>query len=261
MWRWTIGLLAMAAVLVHADDAPRTLQMTIGDYPPYTGLALPHHGILTAVVIAAFDRAGIHVNLVETPNNRAITGVQMGLYDGSFGWARTPEREKSMYYSDEVMPLRMVFCQQRDKQYHWQTLSDLAPWRVGVTIGDFYSDEFQALIDSGRLKVDAATSDMINLHKLAAGRIDLFPVAVETGNYLIHSELDKDERTRVECPDRAYWSVPMHVVLSRHTADGAQLISRFNAAMAALHQSGDYEKVLDAARKDIFTFSATPTNH
>jgi polar amino acid transport system substrate-binding protein len=88
-----------------------TIQLTLQEYPPYMGEKLPYQGLLTRVVVAAFAQQKIGVKLESVPNRRAIDGVRMGLYSGGFGWAKNPEREKDLFYTDPVLSLRMVFCQ------------------------------------------------------------------------------------------------------------------------------------------------------
>lgn len=74
----------------------------------------------------------------------------------------------------------MLF-QRRGERYPWHTLADLSRYRFGITVGNFYSDTFTRLQEKGVLKVDTAGDDVSNLRKLAAGRIDLFPMESEAG--------------------------------------------------------------------------------
>ncbi|UXY14036.1 transporter substrate-binding domain-containing protein [Chitiniphilus purpureus] len=239
-------LLLLLSGFAHAAEP---LKLTLAEYPPFIGDQLPGQGLLTTAVRAVFERAGYQVLLLPTPNNRAIESARQGEVDGSLGWARSPERERDLYYSAPVMNLRMVFCQRRGTSHPWQRLLDLAPYRIGVTLGNFYSDEFAALSRAHRLQVDAAPSDVANLRKLAAGRIDLFPIDAEVGAYLMQRYLDPVQRERLVCPNKAYWTAPLHVVISRRHPDGPTIIADFNRTLDGMQRSGEFAQLIDTTRK------------
>jgi polar amino acid transport system substrate-binding protein len=250
-WLFAVCTLLPALASAAGEPARHPLIVTMQEYPPYIGQALPRHGMLTAVVGEALERAGISFELVSTPNNRSIEGVRLGIYNASFGWARSAERERDLYYSEALTSFRMVFCQRRGENYPWQTLADLSPWRIGVTYGNFYSDEFEQLVRQGKLTVDPANSDADSLHKLIGHRIDLFPMEIEAGPFLIQTTLPKAEREQLKCQDHVFFSVPIHIVVSRKMPDGAQLVERINKALDALHKSGEFERQMEDTRRAI----------
>ncbi|XZG70338.1 substrate-binding periplasmic protein [Chitinibacteraceae bacterium HSL-7] len=248
-------LIAAAVALccaAAAFAAPKDITLSLQDYPPFMGETLPHRGLMTAVISAAFKQAGIPVKLTPTPNNRAIEGARHGWYDGSFGWAKNPEREADLYYSQPVMSLRMVFCHRAGLSYPWQSLADLSRWRIGITEGNYYSDAFSNLVAKGVLTVDRASSDVQTLRKLVAGRVDLVPIDAEVGPYVLSSkQFSAAERAQVSCQSRAYWEAPLHVVISRTRADGPELIRKFDAALAQMRASGEFDRIVERARADI----------
>jgi polar amino acid transport system substrate-binding protein len=109
------ALLAWLAWLVPlaqpAGAAERlSLTLTTHDYPPFMGQGLPHGGLLTRLVFEAFKLAEVDVEFEHVSSNRAITGVVRGIYDGSFGWAHTAERDRKLLYSNNsIYTFRMVF--------------------------------------------------------------------------------------------------------------------------------------------------------
>ncbi|MBE9608587.1 substrate-binding periplasmic protein [Chitinilyticum piscinae] len=249
LFRCMAGLLAWLVIL--PVWAAQSITLTLQEYPPFMGKDLPYQGLLTRVVVAAFAQQHIAVKLESVPNNRAIEAPRRGLYDGSFGWARSPEREKDLFYTESVMALRMVFCQRKGESYPWQTLEELAPYRIGATSGNYYSDDFTNLQKSGVLQVDFAGSDVANLRKLLGKRIDLFPIDAEVGPYLMATNLAPEETTQLSCQDKAYWTAPLHVVISRQRQDGGQLVQQFNTGLAKLKQSGEFARMLDETRRQI----------
>ncbi|WP_187359879.1 substrate-binding periplasmic protein [Chitinolyticbacter meiyuanensis] len=245
-WCWAVSCAMLSA---FCQAAPLTL--TLQEYPPFMGEQLPAKGMLTEAVVRVFERAGYPVELQYVPNNRAIEAPRQGAVDGSFGWARTPERERDLMYTAPVMSLRMVFCQRVGAQVRWEALTDLTPYRIGTTLGNFYSSDFDRLVQSGKLHTDNAPSDVANLKKLLAGRIDLFPIDAEVGPYLMSRHLTAAQRARLTCPDKAYWSAPMHVVISRKRADGAAIVAAFDKALSQMQLSGELERLIAATRQRI----------
>lgn len=246
--------LTLAASLAQAE----TITLTLQEYPPYMGEKIPYQGLLTRAVLAAFDTQGIEVILKPVPNNRAIEGARRGAYDGSFGWARNPDREKDLLYTNPVISLQMVFCHRSNQQYPWKKMADLAPFAIGITTGNFYSDDFSKLQTSGVLKVDAAASDAANFKKLLAGHIDLFPIDAEVAPYLMAMHLTKAERPQITCQKKAYWEAPLHVVINKKNPNAERWIAAFNAGLAKLEKSGQLQQLFALTREEIYQTAQKP---
>lgn len=244
----------LAASLAQAE----TITLTLQEYPPYMGEKIPYQGLLTRAVLAAFDTQGIEVILKPVPNNRAIEGARRGAYDGSFGWARNPDREKDLLYTNPVISLQMVFCHRSNQQYPWKKMADLAPFAIGITTGNYYSDDFSQLQTSGVLKVDAAASDAANFKKLLAGHIDLFPIDAEVAPYLMAMHLTKAERTQLSCQKKAYWEAPLHVVINKKNPNAERWIAAFNAGLAKLEKSGQLQKLFALTREELYQTAQKP---
>jgi polar amino acid transport system substrate-binding protein len=234
-------------LLAQAEEITLTLQ----DYPPYMGENLPHKGLLTRLVVAAFEQQGMTVKLESVPNKRAIEGVRQGIYPGGFGWARNPDREKDLVYSDPVLSLSMIFCQKAGREIKWNKLEDLSAYKIGITSGNFYSDEFDKLTKSGVLQTDASNSDVANFKKLGAGYIDLLPIDIEVGPYVIAKNLSPVDQAKISCQTKAYWSAPLHVVFDRENPNAARWAKTFNNGFRILSDTGIAAKLLESTRKAI----------
>ena len=242
--------LGLLALLPLAAGEPLRITLAMHEYPPLAGQKLPRGGVLTQIVSESFAKSDVAVRVAWVPNNRAIVGVMEGLYDGSFGWAHTPERDAALVYSrNAIYTLRMVFFCRRGEEHPWSTLEDLVACRIGTTMGNFYSDEFARLQSDGRLKVDEAPADAFNLKKLAAGRIDLFPMEQEAGQTLARTVLSPQEQARITFDDHPISEVPTYVVLSRRRPRAEELAARFDDGFRALLKSGRLQAILREARQ------------
>lgn len=233
----------------HAE-APLSVTLTAHDYPPYIGLDLPYGGLLTRVVVEAFKAANVTVKLERVSSNRAITGVMMGLYEGGYGWAHTPERDRKLLYSEtSIYTFRMVFFQRRDMQMNWNTLADLGKYQIGTTLGDHYSDEFSALHAKHVLKVQEAAGDLNNMRKLLLGRIDLFPMEEEAGKMLIQTALTPAEQARLSYQSKPISAIPTFLVLRRDLPRARELLDRFEQGYRQLQDSGQLARMQAETRK------------
>ncbi len=253
MWRQWAG---MAVLLLSstgwAAEAPLTVRFSNQEYAPYMGEKLPFGGILSRVVSEVFRRGKVTVKYGWYPNNRTIQMARNGDVDGSLGWTPNEDRLRDLLFSEEVLPFRMVLFQRLGENYNWKTLDDLAPYRFGITAGNFYSDTFTRLQESGTLKVDVATDDVSNLRKLAAGRIDLFPMEGEAGQLTTRLHLPPSMAARIVPQPREYWSTPLCVVIWRKHPQGAELIRRFNRELKKMKDTGELELLINQTRHAIF---------
>lgn len=254
--RWLTALLASLSWMIAAPAlaAPGEIAITLsnGEYPPYLGQNIPWYGLLSRVVSEAFQLENVKVHYVFYPNNRALESARNGSVDGSLGWAITPERQRDLVYSDPVMTLHMVFFQHAGANIPWQTLRDLAPWRIGVTTENTYSDEFSQLQAAGVLHVEASPDDVDNFFHLITRHIDLFPIDAEVGNLLLIQHFHPDQRNLVEAQTHSFWSAPMHVVIWRKQPQAAELIRRFNLGLKQLRSSGEYDRLINQTRQAIY---------
>ena len=240
------GLLALGALPAGAADEPLTLSLVSHEYPPLMTNTLPYGGLLTRIVSEAFAVTGISLTTEYVPNNRAISGLMMGIYDGSYGWAHSPERDqKLLYSSNAIYTFRMVFFQRRGQEYPWRTLSDLHSFRIGATLGDHYSDEFSTLEAAGTLHVDYANDDTSNMKKLLLGRIDLFPMEETSGQFLLKGILSPEEQAKISFQNNAIWTVPTYFVIRRSYPKAKEIIERFDRGYRQLAQSGELARLID----------------
>jgi polar amino acid transport system substrate-binding protein len=244
-------LLILALVAVCHADAHDNLKVTLTqqEYPPLIMREAPGGGLLTQIVTEAFKLANVDVNYVAVPNNRAITGAMMGFYEGSYGWAHSAERDAKLLYSNKpIYALRIVFFQKGSNEIPWSNLTDLHPYRIGITQGNHYSDEFTALIESGRLQTDPAPSDLSNFRKLLVGRVDLFPIDQDVGQFILKTSFLPEDQTKISFQHKSISVVPVYVVIRRDLPQARALMERFDHGFQLLSDSGQLSRMIEAHR-------------
>lgn len=246
-----LGFLVLWSAACAAAAAPAdNVRIGVGEYPPFKLESEPGGGPLTEIVVEAFKASGVRSAIEWVPNNRAIAGVMSGRYDGSFGWARSAEREEALLFSSKpIHTYRMVFVQRAGEVRDWTNLSDLGPWRIGVTRGNFYSQPFADLQAQGVLAVDEAADDVNNLRKLVFKRIDVFPLEESVARYLIATKLEADEGLQLAVQNKAFWMVPIHFVVSKKVANAQAIMDAFDAGYRELQRSKRLEVLERKLRK------------
>lgn len=255
---------ATAATAIYAaeTDTPLKLKLTAHEYPPFMSEKLPYGGLLTRIVREAFKAANVEVE-VETlsSNNRVITGVMVGLYDGAYGWAHSPERDRKLHFSQSsIYTFRMVFFQRRDMVIPWESLADLGRYQIGTTLGNHYSDDFSLLHRQRKLKVQEAASDLNNMRKLLLGRIDLFPMEEEAGQMLILQSLKPAEQPNITFQGKPIALIPTYLVLRRDLPNAAELLERFDQGYKHLNDSGQLARILGETRKAVIAAAQQSQN-
>ncbi|HWQ08102.1 MAG TPA: transporter substrate-binding domain-containing protein [Holophaga sp.] len=255
-----LAFMSVAGVPALHAQVPLNVEFAATEYAPFIGQKLAHGGLLTRIVQEAYRHENVAVHLAWVPNKRAIACTMNGSYDGTFGWTCTPERQARLLYSRNALyTFRMVFFQRKGASYPWKRLEDLEPFQIGVTAGNFVSDDFSRLKDAGRLRIKEAWSDSSNMKNLVLNRIDLFPMEQEAGWFLADATLSKGERGQVVDQDKPICEVPVYVVVRRSHPLAQELIDRFDKGYRELARTGRLKLLIEQAPQVAKMPHATPS--
>lgn len=219
-----------------------------GEWPPFTSQHLTQQGFISEIVRQAFALQGYQVQYHFLPWARAYRYAKSGQVDGTVAWTKTPHRLKTMLFSEPVFNHTYVFFYRADEHFDWQELSDLRDIRIGGSEGYSYGNEFDQVVQRGELQVDYVSSDILNLKKLHAKRIDLFPSDIQVGYYLIHQLFSPLEAKQFTHHQRAIERIETHVLFSKvDLTRGKQLQAAFNKGLQQLRSNGTYQKLIEQA--------------
>lgn len=171
-----------------ADD--KTVHLTSLDWPPYSGKDLPGGGASIQVARAAFEAMGYTLKVDFYPWSRAVALAkdEGSKYAGYFPEYYSDGVAKEFNYSDVMGNGPLGFAERSDKPIDWSSHDDLSNFSIGV-VQDYVNEaEFDKRVASGKIKVQAVTSDATNLVKLVNGRIDMAVVDSNVMDYLIKTD-------------------------------------------------------------------------
>jgi len=199
-----------------ARAADGTVKMTTLEWPPYVGADLSGLGASTAVVKAAFAAMGHSLEVEVLPWNRAVQTAK----DGQGGVvAYYPEYysadlEGDFIFSDPIGSGPLGFVENADNPVPWSSLDDLEGMTIGVVDGYVNTAEFDARVASGAIQGEAVASDLINLRKVARGRIPMAVIDQNVMNHIAATDESVDPAT-IRFNDRLLEDKSLHVAFRR----------------------------------------------
>lgn len=234
-------LLSLAAASgAHAE----TVRLTNGEWPPYLGQHLPHHGVASRIVSEAFALQGITVAWEFHPWARSLQLAQSGKRNGTAVWLNNREREEAFFVSDPVVENGFYLFHRKDYLFDWRQVSDLDKQRIVGTRGYDYGDAFQQAEAKGQLRVNRVTSDETAFRQLIAGRVDVFPVDKVVGFDTLHQYFSAADRAKLTFHPQPLRLDSLHLLMSREVPGNAELMARFNQGLAQLRESGKVTQYL-----------------
>jgi polar amino acid transport system substrate-binding protein len=237
-------LLTSAFLLLISSIADaRTVTISSGEFPPWTGSNLPNQGYVNHIISEAFASVGVKVEFVYLPWKRAFEEARRGEYDLTSYWYANSERLEAMLVSDPVVQNRTVFFQRaEEEQIAWQTLKDLENYRLSATIGFTYTEAFLEAIANRDLKVTMVPTDTQNIKMLMSRRVDLIATDEMSGYYMAATLSVDPRKLRVLEPELA--KVNGHVMATKNNPASSELIELFNRGLQQIKANGKYQKII-----------------
>ena len=230
-------LTSLYVTVVSAATAGNDLlRLSTLDWSPYVSPSLPDEGLVSAIVKAAAQKSQLETRIDYFPWSRT---VQVGLNDtdfaGYFPAFYLKEREKDCYFSNTLGSSTVGFASLKDKRFDWETLHDLQFYYIGVVQDYANGEEFDALVKRHVLRTDSAPSDISNVRKLLAGRVDVIVIDKNVLRQLLitDSSLGK-EKQNIVFHTKELTNFSMHICF-QHTARGLRLQKIFNAGLNMLN--------------------------
>jgi len=191
-WIFTIVMVTVTAAAIGsaplaAETAAEKQELVWGlaEYPPYR-FTDEHgvNGVDLAVVTLLAKQLGLKLRVVECPIQRCQAYLKAGTIDLLTSQARRPDRERyALYIDPPVNPnIGVYFYVRQDSNLEIGDYADLS----GLTIGTKKGAKYSPLFDTDtKVRKDESDSVLLNLYKLAAGRLDAVINTEAETDYLI----------------------------------------------------------------------------
>lgn len=232
-----LGLLLVAPVLAARHD--RLVRLATLEWPPYNSAALPDGGLNTALVRAAFARAGYRLQVVPMPWGRAVDkGQRDPAFDGYFPVYLASEVRRDCFLSARAGESPVGLARLDAASFYAARVEDLVRYRVGVVQGYHNTEAFDANVRSGLQQVDSAGSDEQNLLKLLHRRVDLAIIDRNVLRWLLlHSPRLQPAAASVQFLEPPLQVQGLYICFKR-SRDGQRLADAFAGGLRGLDGEG-----------------------
>ncbi|AZP14134.1 substrate-binding periplasmic protein [Undibacterium parvum] len=237
-----ILLLFVAATptLTAAAEAP-SLTICSGDFPPYNSPLLPNLGPVVEITTEAFRRSGISIQVIFMPWARILKEGQNAKC-AILGIWRNAQRDQQFVYTQAILEQELGYFARRSSNFKNSKPLQLETLVIGVERGSYLSPE----LEGKQYSFDIANSLLLNLRKLAKGRIDLAYGNKAAGEYLINTD--------PELNDPLVWlnpsleSKPIYLAFSNSYPEKEHLILAYNQGLTSMKADGSFKKILLKAK-------------
>lgn len=219
-------------------------------WPPYTGANLPGEGESSLIVRQAFKAVGYDLEIRYYPWSRLLYEVQHdedidGYYPEYIG------RESHFLYSNSIGKSPLGFAKRTSRDITWYSYDDLKQYIIGIVSGYVNTPRFDAMVSAGEIRVDLAGTDLFNLRKVLAGRVDLAVVDQNIYDYFVNADaLLHSHREDLEMIPHLMDINDLYVCFPKSEA-GTELMTLLNKGLQQLDLNRIRETYMDRIKKQV----------
>lgn len=228
-----------------ASSADTTVDISVGDWPPFIAESLPHSGFVAHLISDIFAEAGYQVEFYFRPWNRTYLEAATGQRDATAVWMFEPERTDDFYYSEPVLKERFVFFHLKDRPFDWNILDDLAGEQLGGSLAYSYGPAFDAALERGVFELQRVATNKQNFARLLLGRIDVVPEEVSVGYHSLRRDLPPEQADRITHHPKPFLENDSFVLFPRVSSRSPELLRVFNETLEKFRASGRYQTYFD----------------
>lgn len=238
-----LRLLGAVLVMMAVPAAAETLTLVAEDdwYPYAAERNGEARGISVDIVRAAYAAVGVDVQFKLMAYARCMESLDLGEEVGCFNTPDDDEIRLSQSLPQHALDINPAFVYARvDNVADDLTLEELRGSVVGIVNGYRYGNAF---MQDPHFFREYSASDLQNLKKLAAGRLDYIVLYERVARYLIgrHGE---DLAVNIK-PVTPIGEIAIFVSFSRHHPRSESAKKQFDQGMQKLKESGQYASILN----------------
>lgn len=239
---WSVRAETVGTVISSSDDG--IVSITIGDWPPYITKMQKHNGVIAHIIRDVFGNMGLEVQYQNLPWARAYEEAASGRFNATGVWMHKKAREKDFIYSDPILKERFVFFHLKEKDFDWNTISDLKGITMGGLRASSYGPEMDVAIKAGILTMTRVTRSHQNFARLLLGRIDMFPLEVNVGYSLMKQHVPLEKQDLITHHPKALLENFSYVLFPKKNKESELLVAEFNKQLSKFRKSGLYERYM-----------------
>jgi polar amino acid transport system substrate-binding protein len=255
------GLLTWAAVAGEREQTPRRLLIVADEWPPFFFLQDGRpSGVDAEVTERVLGKLGVPYQIRVYPWPRAWLMLQKGKADAAFDVSYQPQRESDLLFTEEQKTFPdtgrlpedymwlseyVFFVNRRYREsLRFESFEQLRRegYTIGLNAGVTYTPDFLREMEQQTVVYHNHPRD--SLAALQQGALDLFACDKVVALALARQMGLADH---IVCLPEVLFVKPYLTVFARHSnyPDLAGLMSRYNAEVRALRESGEFQRIWD----------------
>lgn len=235
-------LLCFALLFGNTTNAD-SLKLVAFQYPPLVyqqnGEVI---GVAAELVRIVFKEIGVEIEIEMLPWARSLQYLKSGQADGVFTIFKNPQRQTFLLYPDEpLIEQTITLYTARDTPVNYSgKLSDLAPYRVGVTRAVSYGEQFDASMEDTLTDLTFVNDEESKFMLLAKKRVDVVVSSIGIADFYIEKLQLANQIARIPT---VIQRVPSYVAFTK-TSRNRLLMVEFEQALKQLKLSGRYDQIV-----------------
>lgn len=228
-------LCLLPLLLLSFPASGGTRVMVTGEWPPYTGVAEPEGGSMTAIVRAAYAARGddVRVGFFAWSRIRRLPADNAGV-TGSFPHYYSEERAARCLFSQPIGSSPLGLAVRRGRDLRWTQLEDLGRYRIGTVNTYSNTPAFDRLVASGHIRTLPAATDTDNLRNLLAGKVEAVIIDRNVFAYLLARPPLREQAVLLRMDSRLMVVHRLYACFPK-TEAGRAARDHFNAGLRTLH--------------------------
>lgn len=241
--RRTAQCFALSLVAFATVSFANTVQIVTGDdYAPFAAKALPEGGLTTNVVKQVYKSLNQDVKIDWQSWSQGYSNAKSGQYAATFPYGHSPQRDKDFIYSDSLYDMKLMTYSKPGSKLNVADINSFKGKTLCLPADWSPSAKFQALIDSGNLKIQDAKDVSACAQMVVEGKADFFNADPDQGNAAI-KKIGANASQIVASTD-AVDVKSLHLIAPKADPKSAEIISKFNAGLKDLKAKGEYSKIV-----------------
>lgn len=245
MLKLSIATLCLFFSLLGQTNQQKTVQITVGEWPPFISQSQQHNGFIADLINDVFEASGYQAIFTFYPWNRAYKTAAIGRADATAVWMHKTEREQDFYYSAPVLKEEFVFFHLQGTAFDWHSIADLTSYKLGGLLGSSYGEAFDKALKSNLVEAEFVPNTKLNFLNLLAGRVDAFPLEKSVGLASVRELLSLEQQAKIRFHSKRLLQNNSFLLLPKTLPNSLEILSNFNNKLAEFREDGRYQTYFD----------------
>lgn len=204
----------------------KTINIAVGNWPPFMGENLPGKGIHLDKITKTFEKAGYNVKYEFMPPTRSMIVTKTSdKWDATAGWLKTLEREHDFYLSNPVTIVQDIILYKNNLKI--DSIEDLKYKTIGIARGYSYGSIFDKLIKDKYFNTEISNNDENLINKIVLSRVDAIIIDKDVFKYITKTKFSPDEIAKLKTSKIKLESRNIYLLFKK-SEKGNMLLTIFN---------------------------------